>query len=55
MDLVKLRDTFKELADITDEIIQLEGKEETPELKKKMESITGRYFMKLIELQALQG
>jgi hypothetical protein len=54
MDLVKTRDTFRELADITDELIEIESQEETPEIKKQFESTIGRYVIKLIELKALQ-
>ncbi len=53
-DLIKLRDVFRETADIIDELIELEDKEETPEVKKEYESILGRFIIKMAELQKLQ-
>lgn len=54
-DLIKLRDIFRESADIIDELIELQDKEETPEVKKQYESVLGRFMVKMIELQSLQG
>jgi hypothetical protein len=53
-ELIKMRDVFRETADIIDEIIILQDKEETPEVKKEHEAILGRFMLKMIELQSLQ-
>lgn len=54
-DLIKLRDVFRETADIIDELIELEDKEYTPEAKKQYESVMGRFMIKMVELQSLQN
>lgn len=55
-DLIKLRDAFRELADIIDDILQLEQKEkEGQDVVKELENIMGRYLLKFIELQALSN
>lgn len=54
-ELIKMRDTFRESADILDEMIMLQCKEETTETKKEYESVLGRFMVKMMELQLLQG
>lgn len=52
----KMRDTFREVADIIDEILILdERKDRGEDVKKEAEAATGRFIMKMIELQTLQG
>lgn len=52
--LINLRDVFRELADIIDEMLNLEIKEnEGQDVKKEIESITGRYILKIMELEVL--
>ena len=51
---IKMRDIFREAADIIDELAGIDDTEETPEIKKQYESIMGRFLMKMMELQALQ-
>lgn len=54
--MIKLRDAFREIADIIDEILELEKREEAgQDVAKELESIMGRYFMKFLELQALSN
>ncbi|WFR57477.1 hypothetical protein QA584_28385 [Anaerocolumna sp. AGMB13025] len=55
MELKKLRDTFREAADILDELIKLKGNKETAEIKKEMESLSGRFLIKMLEIESLQG
>ncbi len=52
---IKLRDTFRETADILDEFIALEEKEKSgQDISKESEAILGRFMMKMIILQQLQ-
>lgn len=52
--MIKLRDAFREMADMIDEMIELAKKqEEGQDVKKEIESVTGRYLLKAIELQGL--
>ncbi|GAA0817501.1 hypothetical protein [Clostridium tertium] len=53
-DLIGLRDTFRELANILDEAIELEKREEAGEdVTKETESVVGRFLFKCIELERL--
>ncbi|MCR2043201.1 hypothetical protein NSA23_03620 [Anaerosalibacter massiliensis] len=53
-DLIKIRDLFRECADIIDEILALEERENNGEdTEKDLESILGRYMIKMIEINAL--
>lgn len=53
-DLIGLRDTFRELANIIDEAIELEKREEAGEdVTKETESVMGRFLIKCIELERL--
>lgn len=53
-DLIGLRDTFRELANILDEAIELEKREEAGEdVTKETESVMGRFLIKCIELERL--
>jgi hypothetical protein len=54
-ELEKMRDVFRESADIIDELLELQAKEETPEVKQKYESVLGRFMIKMLELQSLQS
>lgn len=54
-DLVKMRDLFKECADIIDEILELGVREASGEdVKKESESVMGRFMYKMIELQSFE-
>lgn len=52
--LIKMRDLFRESADIIDELLELQEQEGTPEVKKEYESVLGRFMLKMMELQSLQ-
>lgn len=53
---IKIRDTFREAADIIDELVELDEREKNGEyLKKETEAALGRFMMKMLELQALQA
>ena len=53
-DLIRLRDTFRELANILDEAIELEKREESGEdVAKETESVMGIFLIKCIELEIL--
>lgn len=50
-----MRDTFREAADIIDEILELSKREEKGEdVKKEYEGVMGRFVIKMMELQSLQ-
>lgn len=52
--LAKQRDTFRELADIIDELLELEVRQNNGEdVVKEVESVAGRYLMKCFALQDL--
>jgi hypothetical protein len=54
-DLIKMRDLFKETAEIIDELLDLEVKEASGEdVKKETESVAGRLMFKMLELQNLE-
>lgn len=54
-DLIKIRDCFREAADIIDEMLMLSSKEAGGEdVKKELESITGRFMFKMMELQSMK-
>lgn len=52
--LIKMRDLFRESADIIDELLELQEQEETAEVKQQYESALGRFMLKMMELQSLQ-
>lgn len=53
-EIIKLRDKFIEIADILDEVVELEKRDEAGEdVEKEIESLMGRYLFKCIELQEL--
>jgi len=53
-EIIKLRDGFREAANIIDEMIELGKKEEEgQDVKKDLENVMGRYLFKMIELQKL--
>lgn len=55
-EMIRLRDLFRENADILDELIALKAKEdEGADIKKECESILGRLALKMMELQSLQA
>jgi len=54
-ELEKMRDIFRETADILDELIGLKGREETAETKKQCESILSRFMIKVAEIEVLRG
>ena len=50
--IVKMRDILRETADIIDEVLELEKRdEEGQDVEKELESVMGRFFMKLLEIQ----
>lgn len=52
--MLKFRDCLRETADIIDEIIELEERANNgEEVEKELESVMGRYFLKLVELNSL--
>jgi hypothetical protein len=54
-DLSKMRDTFKELTDICNEVIDMDKREEAGEdiPSKDAEALMGRFMYKLLELNTL--
>lgn len=53
-DMIKIRDTFREAADIIDDFIALKSKEDSKEnIEKECESALGRFMFKMVELQQL--
>ena len=53
-EIIKLRDKFREIADILDEVAELQKRDEAGEdVEKEIESLMGRYLFKCIELQGL--
>ena len=55
-DMIKMRDTFREAADILDEFIQLKAREDLGEdIEKECGSILGRFMLKMVKLQELQA
>ena len=53
--LEKMRDIFRETADIIDEVLILEERESNGEgVQKESEAALGRFMFKMIELQSLQ-
>ena len=54
--MIKMGKVFREAADIIDELIALELREEQGEdVEKETESVLGRFMLKMIELQQLQN
>lgn len=52
---IKMRDLFRETADIIDEMLALEEREKNgADVKKELESAAGRFFMKMLELSTLK-
>lgn len=50
-DLIKLRDLFRESADIIDEMLELERREANgEEVTKEVESVAGRFMIKMVEI-----
>jgi hypothetical protein len=55
-DMIKMRDTFREVADILDEFIALKSKEDSgDDIEKEIESILGRFMLKMMELESLKA
>lgn len=53
-ELIKMRDVFRESANIIDELLALEEKEKKGEdVKAELESVTGRFMYKMIEMNEL--
>lgn len=53
--MMKLRDAFRDTADILDEFIALKDREDKGEnVTKECESILGRFMLKMMEIQTLQ-
>ncbi|HHD2586277.1 TPA: hypothetical protein ACOTFP_000568 [Clostridium perfringens] len=55
-DFMRIRDTFRECADIMDKMLELEKREENGEdVKEEVERVMGRYMILLIELNSLSN
>ncbi len=55
-DLIKMRNIFREAADIIDELLEVGVKEASgQDVKKESESIMGRFVIKTMELQSLES
>lgn len=53
-ELIRMRDVFREAADIIDELLVLGEKEKKGEdVKRELESVTGRFMYKMIEMNEL--
>lgn len=53
-DLIEMRDAFRESADIVDEILALEERENNGEdVKKELHGAIGRFTIKMLELNSL--
>lgn len=53
-DLTKIRDLFRETADIIDEMIVLDAKEASgQDVKKEAESTMGRFMYNMVEISSL--
>lgn len=53
-DLIKMRDALRESADIIDEVLALEERENNEEdVRKELESAVGRFTIKMLELNSL--
>ena len=51
----ELRDKFKEIVEICDEVLELEEREkEGQDVSKEYEGVIGRFFLKFMELDALK-
>lgn len=54
--LIKIRDTFRESADIIDELLTLDKREKNGEnVEKELESAAGRLMFKMIEINELNN
>lgn len=54
-ELIKIRDTFLEIAEVADELLTLCDRQEKGEdVKKDVEAATGRFILKFIELQHMK-
>ncbi|KZL93543.1 hypothetical protein [Clostridium magnum] len=52
--IVKMRDLFRETADIIDEMLELETKEAAgQDVSKEAESVAGRFMFKMMEISSL--
>lgn len=55
-EFLRVRDIFRECADIMDKVIELEEREENREdVKPEMERLMGRYMILLMELNSLSS
>ncbi len=52
--LKTMKEILEESASILGELIELDDKEETEEVSKEIESLAGRFVIKMMELQALK-
>lgn len=53
--LIKLRDAFKDCANIIDELLLLSDKEDKGKnVKKEVESLLGRFMLKTVEIDSLK-
>lgn len=55
-DLIKLRDLFRECANIIDELIELDSRTDKGEdVTKELENVTGRFVIRMMQLNNLRG
>jgi len=55
-DLIKMRDLFREIANIMDELLDLEVREAAGEdVEKETESVGGRLIIKMMKLESMSN
>lgn len=55
-DLIKMRDLFRETANIMDELLNLEVRDAVGEdVEKETESVTGRFLFKMMQLESMSN
>lgn len=53
--MIKMRDTMREAADLIDDLIAMQGREEAgEEVKAESERIIGAFMIAMVKLQSLQ-
>lgn len=55
-EMIQMRDTFREAADIIDEFILIKAKEDAGEdVKRECESVLGRFMVRMMKLESLKA
>jgi len=53
-DLIKMRDAFRDIANVMDELLELEVREAAGEdIEKEQESVAGRLMIKMMKLESM--